>query len=173
MIKKLALVLVLYSVSASPLVSQNETDSINAVWNTFYQAFRTLDANLMAQIHSKDLVRISGAKRVLNYEQYIANYRAQFDRAKTLGQSQAIVLRFFERLYSNESASDRGYYRLTITDRDGSQQHYYGEFHVIFRKEDSKWKIVMDYDSNEGHRIDETVFLKAFPLEYTQLFNAH
>jgi hypothetical protein len=39
----------------------------------------------------------------------------------------------------------------------GEQRNGLGEFHVLLRKENGVWKILMDADANE--KTDETVFL--------------
>ena len=55
--------------------SENRLKDINKVWRKFYQAFDSLDANIMAEIHSKKLIRISGGKRIKNYQEYINGYK--------------------------------------------------------------------------------------------------
>ena len=38
-------------------------------------------------------------------------------------------------------------------------------FHVLFRKEEGVWKILMDYDSSEGNTIGAEHFLNAYHIE--------
>jgi len=45
----------------------NNLKEINQVWYQFYQAFDSLDYKPMAEIHSKDLIRISGGRRISDY----------------------------------------------------------------------------------------------------------
>lgn len=141
--------------------TQNNFKEINKVWSKFYQAFETLDYTLMAEIHSKDLVRISGGKRISDYEIYINNYKTRFKKAKTNGVTNKISLRFFERINNDSIASERGIYKLIRNKNQNDEQTYYGQFHVIFKKEQGQWKILMDYDSTEGNTIGKDDYNKA------------
>lgn len=139
----------------------NNLEDINTVWSQFYQAFDSLDYQYMAKIHSKKLLRISGGKRILGYETYIAHYKKQFKNAKKDNMTNNISLRFFERINNDSIASERGIYKLSRNKNKPDEQVYYGQFHVILKKEKAVWKIVMDYDSNESNSIGEKDYLKA------------
>jgi len=147
--------------SQSKAQSLNNLKEINKVWNQFYQAFDSLDFQPMADIHSKSLLRISGGKRILDYDSYIDGYKRQFKNAKEDNLTNNISLRFFERISNDSIASERGIYKLTRNKNKAKEQIYYGQFHVILKKENAIWKIVMDYDSNESNTIGEKEYLKA------------
>ncbi|GGI56650.1 hypothetical protein GCM10011444_09590 [Winogradskyella haliclonae] len=134
---------------------------INKTWEKFYKAFDNLDYTLMANIHSEKLIRISGGNRITDYKTYINNYKATFDRARENKTSNTIALRFFERISNDSTASERGVYKLTRIENGKSPKSYYGQFHVIFIKENNTWKILMDYDSSEGNTIGEEAYQKA------------
>jgi len=148
--------------------SGTNLEEINKVWYTFYQAFDSLDYKLMAAIHSKNLTRISGGKNIMNYETYINNYKSRFYKAKKKKQTSEISLRFFERINNDSIASERGIYKL-VKNKD-HEQTYYGQFHVILKKEQGIWKIVMDYDSNEGNTITEKQYLQAHGITDYHIF---
>ncbi|WP_411768282.1 nuclear transport factor 2 family protein [Winogradskyella sp. A3E31] len=139
--------------------------AINTTWSKFYKAFEALDAQLMADIHSKDLVRVSGGSRILDYNTYIGNYRQSFKSVKEQGSTRNISLRFFERLNDGKAASERGIYKLTVNKGKQDEQSYYGQFHVIFKKVDNTWMILVDYDSNENNTIGEKQFLEAHAID--------
>jgi len=103
--------LVIISNSINSQTKEN-LESINSTWEKFYKAFETLDYKLMADIHTKDLVRVSGGRRILDYDTYINNYKAGFERDKKAEQTSHIVLRFFERISNDSVASERGIYKL-------------------------------------------------------------
>ncbi|MEO1031439.1 MAG: nuclear transport factor 2 family protein [Bacteroidota bacterium] len=147
--------------------AQKKTDlqDINTTWAKFYKAFETLDYTLMAEIHAKDLVRVSGGRRIIDYDSYINNYKAGFERDKAAGQTSNISLRFFERLCNDSTASERGIYKLVRNKGTDKAQAYYGQFHVLFKKRDGQWKIIMDYDSSEGGTIGEDDYNKAFAID--------
>lgn len=153
------------SVNVSRPQSLDNLKAINQVWAKFYQAFETLDDQPMAEIHSKALVRISGGSRILDYETYINNYKRQFQTNRTNNSTRNIALRFFERINNDSVASERGIYKLTVNKGKSDEQHYYGQFHVIMKKEKGSWKITMDYDSNENNTIDEKSFQKAYAID--------
>lgn len=167
MFKRIIYLLIVLAISTQFGTTQNADNlkDINAVWAKFYQAFETLDYTLMAEIHSEDLVRVSGGRRILDYDTYINNYKAGFERDKKAGVTSHISLRFFERLNNDNSASERGVYKLVRNKGKTDEQAYYGQFHVLFKKLDGQWKITMDYDSSEGGTIGEEDYQKAFAID--------
>lgn len=140
-------------------------EKINKVWDTFYQAFDSLDHQLMAKIHSIKLIRISGGKKISDYDTYITGYKNTFQKAREDKISNKISLRFFERIHNDSVASERGIYKLTRIKNEENIQHHYGQFHVLFAKENGTWKIIMDYDSTEGNSIGEKEYLNAHGVD--------
>ena len=169
---KKTLLIFLLSYSVSFCFSQTEATlkSINTTWAKFYKAFETLDDTLMAEIHTEDLVRISGGKRILDYHTYIDNYKIRFERDKNSGETNHISLRFFERLYNDTVASERGIYKLIRNKGTDKERVYYGQFHVLFKKIDGEWKITMDYDSSENGTIGENQYNEAFAIDNFDAF---
>jgi len=151
--------------------SKANLEAINVVWNKFYQAFENLDYTLMAEIHSKDLVRVSGGQRILDYQTYIDNYKARFQNSKENNNTNNISLRFFERINNDDTASERGIYKLVINKGKKNEKSYYGQFHVIFKKENGTWKITMDYDSNYENKIGEIDFMESYGIENLKRFS--
>ncbi|WGD34312.1 nuclear transport factor 2 family protein [Olleya sp. YS] len=173
MFKKLIFTVVLFIAFTcqSHAQSLDNLKAINyTVWLKFYKAFKTLDYTLMEQIHSKDLVRISGGKNISDFESYINNYKARFNSDKENNISYNISLRFFERINNDSVASERGIYKLMINPNSADPQIYYGQFHVILKKENGEWKIVMDYDSTENNTIDSKAYNKAYGISETDKF---
>ena len=60
------------------------------------------------------------------------------------------------------ATAGRGFYEFTITDAAGRKTKIYSRFHTFLKKEGGKWKIVMDYDSNERGTVNEAAFKAAF-----------
>lgn len=145
---------------------QDLKDINKQVWKHFYTAFSELNYEDMAKIHSKDLWRVTGnSKRIRNYDDYISNYKRNFERTKKEGMTNHIALRFFERIVSGDRASERGVYELTVNKGKKDEQRYYGQFHVLHQKENGVWKILMDYDSNEGNTINDASFKQAKAID--------
>lgn len=172
MLKKFITVLVFVILITNTSTAQNTDNlkAINNVWSKFYKAFETLDYTLMAEIHHKDLVRVSGGKRIIDYDTYINNYKVGFERDKKAGQTSNISLRFFERISNDSAASERGIYKLVRNKGKANEQAYYGQFHVLFKKINGEWKITMDYDSSEGDTIGEDDYNKAFAIDNFEKF---
>ena len=75
-----------------------------------------------------------------------------------------IELRFIQRIAASGKAFEVGYYKTTGTDTaTGKTRTGYGKFHVLLRRENNIWKILMDEDANEN--TTEAVFQTGKPLE--------
>lgn len=136
------------------------------IWIPFSEAYASHDAEKYLRLHSRDLIRGEGdRKRVLNLAQYSENIRRFFKENKDGGGKIEIQFRFLERIVGDQSASERGIYRLTGTPLKGPARTFYGKFHVFSRKENGVWKILIDYDSNEGKTIDEKAFQAGAALD--------
>lgn len=150
----------LFSINGFGQEEQNELNLINEqVWSQFYEAFATSNYELMYEIHHKDLIRISGnGKSISNKETYIERQKESFEKAKNSGENREIELRFFERFYNENTASERGIYQLIVNKGKEDEQIYYGQFHVLHKKELGVWQILMDYDTNENQTISKADF---------------
>ena len=158
--------LLLFLLSVSTLTSQN-TDNLKAInldlWQNFTKAFEELDYNLFASLHSNNMIRVSGdAKTIKNKTKYIDGYKNHW---KSKNIHQTISFRFLERINDNTKASERGIYKLTRNPNTENEKSYYGKFHVILKKENKIWKILVDYDSSEKNTINEEAYLQAVDIE--------
>ncbi|MEC3907692.1 nuclear transport factor 2 family protein [Tamlana sp. 2201CG12-4] len=146
--------------------TQNKKDlqDINIqVWSNFTKAFETLDYKLFSDLHSEGLIRIGGDyKTVRDKISYIEGYEQRW-KGKPIDQT--ISFRFLERIVKDGKASERGIYKLTQHPDSHNKKVYYGKFHVILKKEDSLWKILVDYDSSENNTINEAIYQQAFPMD--------
>ncbi|GAA3589107.1 hypothetical protein GCM10022396_02940 [Flavivirga amylovorans] len=134
----------------------NDLKEINSqIWNNFSKSFETLNYELFESLHSKDLIRVNGGdyKSIRNKEAYLEGYKSRWSNPVL---SQTISFRFSERICKDGMASERGVYKFTMNPRTENQKIYYGKFHVILRKENGLWKILIDYDSSENESINET-----------------
>jgi len=159
----------LFLLNTSLVVGQqtNQLESINKdVWQKFYLAFDSLDHSLMADIHSKDLARITANnKQIKNYSEYIEGYKSSFKKSKLNNRTTQISLRFFERISNEFTASERGIYRTIQNKGKSDERRSYGQFFVLLKKENGIWKIILDYDSNENKTIDKDDYLKAYAID--------
>ena len=131
------------------------------IWQPFSEAYQNHDVALYASIHSENFIRINAnTKSIKDKPTYIAQYEQNWknDHRKLDRQ-----FRFIERIATNNKASEIGIYKLTVTEGNNSPRSFYGKFHVILIKEE-RWKILVDYDSDEFGTIGEVDFQKAFDI---------
>jgi len=134
------------------------------VWKPFIKAFNNDDNEGFKAVHSKEVARvIQDDNRLLGYEEYFKNVPDSV-KAKWANWKKNIELRFIQRIASSDKAFEVGYYKSTSTNvTTGEKRSSYGKFHVLLRKENGAWKILMDADAKE--KTDESVFLSGKPME--------
>lgn len=147
------------SFSINCLSQDFQTEINDQVWRPFISTFNNLDTKGFLAIHSKDLVwSARDTKQILNWEEYLALREKSNKRNLAEGISRTLELRFSERIANSDRAIDVGIYKMTVTDRSGKSESHYGRFHVVLRKENGIWKILVDTDSSEGDTIDAEDF---------------
>ena len=133
------------------------------VWIPFSKAYSDMKADPYIALHSKSLIRIMGDVRYVEpYGDFVKNMNTMFDNLSKQKAKISIEFRFTERIVNADTASERGFYEFTITDAAGRKTKIYSRFHTFLKKEGGKWKIVMDYDSNERGTVNEAAFKAAF-----------
>jgi len=139
------------------------------VWQPFCKAYQQLDHQILKDVHSKDLIRVSGnGQKISTYQTAMDTYQKSFERSIKKTEERTISLRFFERIYNESKASERGIYELIVNEGLDTEKRHYGKFHVILQKEKEVWKILMDYDSNEN--IGEKDFKAAYAMDNFEEF---
>ena len=156
-----------FTCTVGQVTGQSIQQAINdQVWKPFITAYNNHDTNSFMAVHSKDVVRSPrDAKMVLNWNEYFDQQKRGDDHGKKSGSKRELGLRFTERIANDNQAMEVGIYKGTITDKTGNVRTFYGRFHVVLRKENGIWKILVDTDSSEGDTIDEEDYLQARPLE--------
>jgi ketosteroid isomerase-like protein len=147
--------------------NQNIQHEINdQVWKPFIKTFNDRDTKGFMSLHSKDAARSPrDAKVIWNWQEYFENQQKGDEREKSKGSKRELELRFTERIIGNDLAIDVGIYKTTSIRPDGIARSFYGRFHVVLRKENGRWKILVDTDSSESGTISEKEFLAAAALE--------
>lgn len=132
------------------------------IWTPFAAAFAAGRPDDYIALHSPSLVRAMGdARRIEPVERWMKGTQGMFRSFSERGTRVAIAFRFLERIANAEAASERGIFEFTMTDPQGAARTTYGKFHVISRKEEGRWRILVDYDSSEGGTIGRDSFLAA------------
>jgi len=141
---------------------------INAqIWQPFSEAYATNNAQQYIGLHSKDFIRATGGswKNIADWQNFQENTLKNFATRKP-NEKTTIGFRFLERVSDGQKASERGIYQVIRTNEKGDIiGAFYGKFHVFMRKENNRWKIFIDYDSDEGNTINEASFKAAFAID--------
>ncbi len=147
-------------VKAPPAESLPFLKEINRdIWIPFSEAYAAGDADKYLALHMTDFIRANGdEQRTNDLAGYSTGTRAGFQRGKDQGGKTTIEFSFFERFSNGATASERGIYRYSYAPPTGKPRTGYGQFHVISRKENGRWKILVDYDSNEDGTVGEAEF---------------
>jgi hypothetical protein len=100
---------------------------------------------------------------IFGYDHYFKKIPDRL-KAKWANWKKNIELRFTQRISSKDKVFEVGFYKTTSTNiLTGEHRKSFGRFHVLLRKENGTWKIVMDADTGEG--ASEENFNKASPLQ--------
>lgn len=132
------------------------------VWTPFVEAYARGDAEAYMALHTPDVVR-AGINEVKDFEGHKASSKRHFEYNKANNRRCEIAFTFFERVAGADRASERGVYRYTVILQDGERQHYYGKFHVIHRLQGGRWRIAVDYDSDENGTVGQADFEAGLP----------
>ena len=164
--KRTIITSILLSIS---FISFSQIDSLQKeineqVWKPFVSAYNNRDNDALSKVHSKELIRIAQDEKViLGYAEYFRKVPDSI-KARRSNWQFSIELRFAQRIASAGKAFEVGYFKLIRKNtQTGDNSISFGKFHVLLRKEEGVWKILMDADSSV--QADEKSFLAASPLE--------
>lgn len=134
------------------------------VWKPFITSFNNRDDDAFSAVQSKEVIRVSQDDNLIfGYNEYFKKI-PESEKARWKDWKRNIELRFLQRIASNDKAFEVGYYKSSNTNTvTGEKRTGYGKFHVLLRKENGIWKILMDADANE--KTNEAVFMTAKAMD--------
>ncbi len=137
------LLILLFWVPATALAQDDVQKEINEqVWIPFIKAYRESDGELLASLHTDDAVRVrQDGGSVDSGLSFLQSRIDSMARAKERGGAE-MQLRLKKRFHNEDSAYEIGYYAVRTT----SNFFSYGEFTVLLKKIDGRWRIAMDAD---------------------------
>lgn len=148
--------LTLFAASASALADNHTQREINAqIWLPFIQSYADGDGDLQASLYSKSIVRVNRGE-VQTGDAYIERMRDYVNSLRARG-GRSIAFRFTERSTNGDTAYETGVFRLMGSDGTA----HYGQFEVIIRKENGRWKLTFDHDQPT----DRVAWNDAEPME--------
>jgi len=161
--KAFAIAFLMVLLQLSLQAQDNPQKEINdQVWKPFIESFSNNNQEGFKAVHSKDVIRVMRDDKVIwGYEQYFPDQKGKQNSSQNYKKS--IELRFIQRIAANGKAFEVGYYNTRSVAPDGKQRSSYGKFHVVLRKENGIWKILVDADS--GKEATEEEFKKAEAME--------
>jgi ketosteroid isomerase-like protein len=142
-----------------------KTEINNQVWKVFIESYNTFDVEGFMGVHSKEVIRSPrDGGEIFGYDESYNRTEKSATRNKLHKGTRKIELRFSERITKNNLAYEIGIYKVESIDADGHSKFFYGKFHVVLRKENGEWKILVDSDSSENNTIGEVDFQAAQPI---------
>lgn len=168
MVKHAILTLVMLSLSTLSIAQPDAVQrQINEqLWKPFSATYAALDAPGFSALHTPDVVRIiRDAGTILTGAGYRTAIAENFNESRTRNLRRSIEFRFTERFVDGDIAFESGYYK--IISRYGEQEEYtfYGQFDVVLRQENGRWKIAVDTDTSKRGALSEADFQQGRPME--------
>lgn len=116
------------------------------IWQPFVRAYAAKDIDAFAALHTPDLLRVEAASDWAGgLEEYLDRVRPFFADLAAKLVDLRIGFRFTEHVMSGAIASERGVYQIVM-----GEQTFYGRFHTFARLVDGRWRVAVDYDTNQG-----------------------
>ncbi|GMN10276.1 hypothetical protein MTsPCn9_13090 [Croceitalea sp. MTPC9] len=153
-------------------IAQNEVKEIQdvidqEVWKPFQEAFENLDGKALNATYTEQVLRVT-PNGIDTENSFKAGNLERFKQNKADGIS--ISLEFwFDSRHTNEATSyEVGFYRIRATTKEGKTSSNYGQFHIVLKRIDGKWKITQDWDTSiiNGKAISAEDFEKQEPLKF-------
>jgi ketosteroid isomerase-like protein len=148
--------------------AQADQPQINEqVWKPFTRAIIERDLELYFTVHSPEIIRAElRASKISGFAAYREDMRTYWSQPRPAdAPPDTFELRFTKRVSNGKAAYETGYYKSEFTRPTGQRGVYYGAFHVVLRKENDRWKILVDADGFDGPRPTEETFKAAQSLE--------
>lgn len=111
-------------------------------------------------------------RQVFGFADYSEQTETWFAELANRGSAVAILFRFIERIASTDLASERGIFQIVSKRADGDERTFYGRFHTYARRMDERWRISVDYDTDERSAALEEEFLAAADVDDVEAFSA-
>jgi len=161
----LCIIVIITGICSANAQSDSIQRQINQqVWKPFIQTFNARDNEGFKAVHSKEVSRVlQDDKRILNADEYFKPVPDSI-KARWAAYKNNLELRFTQRIATGDRAFEVGYYKSSSTNTNtGQTRTSYGKFHVLLRKENGIWKILMDADTREN--ADENAFNSAAAMD--------
>lgn len=137
------------------------------VWKPFQHAFETLDAEALNATYAEQVLRVT-PNGIDTQNAFKPKNLERFEKNKADGISIDLDFWFDSRKTNSDTSYEVGFYRIGFTDKNDKTDFVYGQFHIVIKKIDGRWKITQDWDTTSinGNTIGATDFAVQEPLKF-------
>ena len=163
----LPLILISHLAAAADVSSiQSEIDQ--TVWKPFKAAFEGLDGEALNALYAEEVLRVTPEAGLDTSGLFKQANRNRFEANIANGDRIQLDFWFDSRHTSTSTSYDVGFYRVRITEADGTASSFYGQFHIVLENIAGSWKIVQDWDTDQigGQRLTAEVFERKMPARF-------
>ncbi len=143
---------------------QNEIDQ--KLWKPFTKAFESTNGIALNALYAEEVLRVTpnGIDTENNFKK--ANLK-RFKEYKKNGTTIQLDFWFDSRKTNASTSYEVGFYRMLLANSKGTNT-IYGQFHIVLKKIDGKWKITQDWDTSSinGKAISKSDFEKQQPKQF-------
>lgn len=143
---------------------QQEID--NQVWRPFVKAYESFDGPAFNALYADEVLRVTPAGIDTNGA-FKQDNLMRFSNNKHSGASTELDFWFEHRQTNATTSYEVGYFRIQSSNNN-EQSTFYGQFHIVLKKENNQWKITQDWDNTivRGQAVSEADFAKGQPLVF-------
>lgn len=126
------------------------------LWIPFLEGVNKGKDELYIDIHSKDFYWVMGGSkpRIMNFKEYEDDSRMVMQKRKKEDATTHLDVRFLERIVNNEFAAEKCVFAYTLQEKNKNSQTFYSIAQIFSRKENGKWKMLVQSVSTEKATID-------------------
>ena len=148
-----------------------------SVWTPFHAAFEQRDGQELNAIYAESVLRVT-PDGIDTQGQFKTFNLTRFDANIAKGEQIALDFWFDSRRTNSTTSYDVGFYRIRInppknsTSEQGAPETkpvtFYGQFHIVVKKIQGRWKIVQDWDTDTigGRSITAEDFARRPPIHF-------
>lgn len=146
-------------------LEQTQREIDRSLWQPFQCAFENMDGAALNKLYVRRVLRVTpdGIDTQGSFKSF---NKTRFDKGRQAGDRLTLDFWFDSRATNRATSYDVGFYRLGTITSAGSVEYYYGQFHIVLRKQRGRWKIVQDWDTNmiAGRPLGAEEFSRGTPL---------
>lgn len=155
------------AVSAAETTASIQKTIDETVWEPFQRSFEAMDGEALNAVYAGQVLRVT-PEGLDTEETFKQKNRTRFDENHARGDRIDLDFWFDSRQTNADTSYDVGFYRFGITPSAGATSYFYGQFHIVLKKQNGQWKIVQDWDTATiaGEPITAEHFARGSPIRF-------